>query len=106
MGTVRQPGNNTPGIEGVQEKATDTQTLADGTAAGTATLSLSGAYDGTPDLVGVTFEVSGGGSASEVTGYTVQNRSAGSIEVAFTVDNGTGSNDVRVVGWADGDAAK
>jgi len=106
MGDVRQPGNLKAGLEGTQEKATDTQTLADGTATGTATLSLSGAYNGTPDLVGVTFEVTGGGSASEVTGYTVQNRSADSIEVAFTVDNGTGSNDVRVAGWVDGDSEK
>jgi hypothetical protein len=104
MGDVRQPGNNTPGIEGVQEKTAVLLTLADTVAAATATLALSGAYGGTPDLVGVTFEVTGAGSATEVTGFNVTNRSANSIDVEFTLDSGTGSNDVRVTGWADGPA--
>jgi len=106
MGDVRHPGNLKSGLEGVQEKATDSVTVADASDTGTATLSLSGAYSGTPDLVGVTFEVTGGGSATEVTGHNVTNRSADSIDVEFTLDSATGSNDVRVAGWADGDAEK
>lgn len=112
--TVRQPGNLETGLEGVQEEVTATVTISDGSTSGTASLSLSGAYDSAPEVAGVSFSrenASGGDASSFVDGHDVDRAGAttDSIDVDVHLDAAPGSGesvDVAVSAWVSGDAQK
>lgn len=111
MGDVRQPGNLEPGLEGVQEKATASVTISGSDTSGTLSFSLDGAYDATPDLVGISFELtnaSGSSSASFVTGYVENSPGSDTYTVDVHLDTAPGSGeqvDVEAAAWFDGDPA-
>lgn len=111
---VRQPGNLTPGLEGVQEEVTATVTISEASTSGTATLTLSGDYDGAPEVAGLSASrtnSSGSDSSSYVDGHDVDTdgATADSIDVDVHLDAAPGAGesvDVQVSAWVSGDANK
>jgi len=111
---VRQPGNLEAGLEGVQEEVTGTVTISGSDTSGTVTLSLNGAYDSAPEVVGLSASrgnSSGGDSSSYVDGHDVDraNATADAIDVDVHLDAAPGSGesvDVTVSAWISGDATK
>lgn len=114
MGQVRQPGNNTPGIEGVQEEVTGTVNISGSATSGTVTLSLDGAYDAAPEVAGLSASrenPTAGDASSYVDGHDVDrtNATQNSIDVTVHLDAapGTGESvDVTVAAWISGDAKR
>lgn len=111
---VRQPGNLVAGLEGVQEEVTGSVTITEGSTSGTVSLSLSGAYNAAPELVGATFALenpSAGSATTYVAGSDVdrENATTDNIDVTVHLDAapGAGENvDVTISGWVSGDASK
>lgn len=114
LGSVRQPGNLVAGLEGIQEQVSASATITESSTSGVITLSLSGDYDGAPEVVGLSLSrenPSSGDASSFVDGYDIDRAgaTADAIDVTAHLDAapGTGEQvDVRADAWVSGDANK